>query len=300
MDWADAAVLSTAIMAVVNVLDSHLVARRMPSLRAFLIPAGILSIINSAILLSLFPLPQDLSVVPFLITVLSSALRALAVLLILHILQTGEVSRVIPVVHTNPVFVAILAVLLLGETLTYLEWIAVMVVVLGAVLISIRRGSRGSGAGFAGSLFLPLVASLLLATANLTSKYALEHVSYWNMLAFGSLLVAFIFLSVSLCPLPLRQLRTVRRPVLTAGLLILNNALVLLGMFLMFWAIQRGPVSLVSAIAGARPAFVFVYAVILGRISHVLLEQRMGRQTIALRLGAIAMIVGGITIIHLA
>ncbi|MCL0059572.1 hypothetical protein M1O20_03665 [Dehalococcoidia bacterium] len=60
MDWADAAVLSTAIMAVVNILDSHLVARRMPSLRAFLIPAGILSIINSAILLSLFPLPRIL------------------------------------------------------------------------------------------------------------------------------------------------------------------------------------------------------------------------------------------------
>ncbi|MCL0058228.1 DMT family transporter [Dehalococcoidia bacterium] len=300
MDWADAAVLSTAIMAVVNVLDSHLVAGRMPSLRAFLIPAGILSIINSAILLSLFPLPQDIGVIPLLVTVVSSILRALAVLLILHILQTGEISRVIPVVHTNPVFVAILAVLFLGETLAYIEWIAILITVAGAMLISIKRDSSGSRIGVGRSLAKPLIAGLLLATANLTSKYALEHVSYWNMLAFGSLLVAFIFLSVSLRPLPLRQLRTVRRPVLTAGLLILANALVLLGMFLMFWAIQRGLVSLVSAIAGARPAFVFVYAVILGRISHVLLEQRMGRQTIALRLGAIAMIVGGITIIHLA
>jgi len=300
LDWADAALLSTATMAMVNILDSHLVSKGMPSLRAFLIPAGLLSVINATVLFSLFPLPQDLGLVPLLIAVLSAVLRATAVLLILHILQTREVSRVIPVVHTNPVFVAILAVLLLGETITYLQWIAVMVVVLGAVLISIKRESHGSGAGFAASLFLPLIASLLLAAANLTSKHALEHVSYWNMLAFGSLLVSIIFLSVSLRPLPLRQLLTLRRPVLTAGLLILANALVLFGMFLMFWAIQNGPVSLVSAIAGARPAFVFIYAVVLGRISHVLLEQRMGKQTIALRLGAIAMIVGGMTIIRVA
>jgi drug/metabolite transporter (DMT)-like permease len=299
LDWTNAAVFSTAVMAVVNILDSHLVSKRVPSLRAFLIPAGILNVINATILLNIFPLPQDLGVIPFLITVLSSVLRALGVLLILHILQTREVSRVIPVTHTHPVFVAILAVLFLGETLAYLEWIAFMAVVLGAILISIQRGAHGSGAGFPGSLILPLIASFLLATANVTSKYALEHVSYWNMLAFGSLLMAFIFLSVSLRPLPFRQLRTMRRPVLAVGLLVLTNALVLVSMFLMFWAIQRGPVSLVSAIEGARPAFVFVYVLILSRISHVLLEQRMGRQTIAMRLVAIAMIVGGITLIHL-
>jgi len=269
-------------------------------LRAFLIPAGILGVINAAILLSLFPLPQDIGVIPFLITVLSSVLRALAVLLILHILQTGEVSRVIPVVHSHPVFVAILAVLLLGETLVYLEWIAVMVTVAGAMLISIRRGSDSAGKGFAKSLAPPLVAGLLLATANLTSKYALEHVSYWNMLAFGSLLGAFVFLGIGLRPLALRELRQLRRPVLATGLLVLNNTLVLAGMLLMFWSIQSGPVSLVSAISGARPAFVFIYAIILGRISHVLLEQRLGRETIVLRSVAIAMIVGGITIIYLA
>jgi drug/metabolite transporter (DMT)-like permease len=297
LDWANAAILSTAVMAVVNILDSHLVTKRMPSFRAFLIPAGILSGVNGAILLGLFPLPQNIGIVPLSISIASSVLRALAVLLILHILKTGEVSRVIPVVHSHPVFVAILAVLLLGETLVYLQWIAVMVTVAGAMIISIERGSR---IGMSRSLARSLLASLLLATANLTSKYAMEHVSYWNMVALGNLLLAFIFLSVSLRPLPVRQLRALRRPILATGLLVLNNALVLVGLLLMLLSIQSGPVSLVAAILGARPAFVFVYAVILSRISHVLLEKRMGRQTIALRLGAIGMIVGGITIIHLA
>ncbi len=287
-------------MAVVNILDSHLVAKRMPSFRAFLIPAGILSAINGAILLSLFPLPQDIGVIPLLTTIASSILRALAVLLILYILQTGEVSRVIPVVHAHPVFVAILATLFLGETLAYPEWIAILITVGGAVLISIKRGSDSAGKGFGKSLALPLAAGLLLATANLTSKYALEHVSHWSMLAVGMLAIAFVFLGIALRFLPLRQLRTLKQPVLSLALIVLNGILVLVGMLFFFWSIQNGPVSLVSAISGARPAFVFIYALILSRISTVLLEQRLGKETIVLRSVAIAMIVGGITIIHLA
>jgi drug/metabolite transporter (DMT)-like permease len=83
------------------------------------------------------------------------------------------------------------------------------------------------------------------------------------------------------------------------GLLVLNETLAPIAALLLFWSIERGPVSLVSAIAGAQPVFVFIYAVILSRISSVLLEQRMGKRTLALRFVSIAMIVGGITIIHL-
>lgn len=291
-------------MAAAGILESHIISKRMPGLRVLLIPAGVMAIVWGAILLILFPLPQGLGVIPFLITVLSGLLRGLASWLVLHILRTKEVSRVIPVVDTNPVFVAILAVLLLGETLGNLQWAAIMVVVLGAVLISSKLVSsklvsRDSGAGFARALVLPLIASLLLATANITSKYALEHVSYWNMMTVGALIMGGLALIVSLRPIYLRQLRTINRPILTAGLLFLLNSLAIVSMVLMFWAIQRGPVSLVSAIIGVRPAFVFVYAVILGRTSSVLLEQRMGWQTMVLRFGAIAMMVGGLMMIHL-
>ncbi|MBT9160094.1 MAG: hypothetical protein DDT26_01367 [Dehalococcoidia bacterium] len=119
------------------------------------------------------------------------------------------------------------------------------------------------------------------------------------MLAFGHLAMALVFLGIALRPLPLRQLCTLKQPVLSLALVVLTAALVLVGLFFLFWSIQNGPVSLVSAISGARPAFVFVYALILSRISTVLLEQRLGKETIALRSVAIGMIVGGITIIHL-
>ncbi len=297
MNWADAAIISTAIMGVVNIIDSHLVTKRVPSFKAFLVLAGILSAVNGAVLFGLFPLPHDIGATVLLITIASGILRALGVLLILHILQTGEVSRIIPVVHSHPVFVAILAVLLLGETLVHLQWIAIIITVAGAMLISFQRGSR---IGIGRVLAKPLLASLLLAAANITSKYALDHIYHWSMLAVGMLAVGFTFLGIALRPRALRELRQLRRPLLTLGLLAVNGILVIIGLVLLFWSIANGPVSLVSALSGTRPAFVFIYALILGRISTVLLEQRMGRETIALRSVAITMIIGGIAIIHLA
>jgi uncharacterized membrane protein len=85
------------------------------------------------------------------------------------------------------------------------------------------------------------------------------------------------------------------------GLLVLNETLAVTGIILIFWAMANGPVSLVSTITGSRPIFVLVFALILSRFrSGFLLEGQSGKGTLALRLIATAMIVGGIAIIYLA
>ena len=62
---------------------------------------------------------------------------------------------------------------------------------------------------------------------------------------------------------------------------------------------ERGPVSLVSAIASTRPVFVFIYALVISRFSEFLLEQRATKGILLLRWIAITMIVGGVAIIYL-
>ena len=84
-------------------------------------------------------------------------------------------------------------------------------------------------------------------------------------------------------------------------LIAFNETLALLGIVLSFWAIERGPVSLVSTIIGTRSLFVFVYALALSRaFPVVLLEERFSKGVMALKLISIAMIVGGVTIINLS
>ena len=117
IDWATAAVLAAASLALVNIVDSHLITKRMPSFRSFLIPVSFTMMVIAAVIGSLYPLPPGLGGWPLVAAVGSALLRVLAITVSLQTMRTEEVSRIIPVVHIYPIFVALAAVPLLGERL---------------------------------------------------------------------------------------------------------------------------------------------------------------------------------------
>jgi drug/metabolite transporter (DMT)-like permease len=299
VDWVSIAILSTAVLGVVNIFDSHLVSRRMPSLRAFLLPASIVILVYGLVLFYLFPLPEDIGIWPLTVTVASGILRATAIIILLYTMKKEEVSRVIPLFSIYPVFVAIMAVLLLGETLYYLQWIAIMIVVAGAVMVSARQSPGGPTTWLGASFFLLIGASLLMAAANVTAKYALAYVSFWNMYCIGAFGMSGLFLLISLRPHILQEVGNMKQRDSALTLVAVNETLVMIGAVLLFWAMERGPVSLVSTIVSSRSIFVVIYALILSRVSPIFLEWHYGRGMLALRLIAITMIVGGIAIIYL-
>lgn len=299
VDWASVAVLSAAVLGLVNVVDSHLISRRMPSLRAFLLLIGIIHLIYGSVLFSLFPLPEGVGIWPVLVAVASGILRTSAATIMLYTMKREEVSRVVPVVYTYPVFVAIMAVPLLGETLYYLQWLAIIIVVAGAVMVSARRSPGGSATWLGKPLLLLFGSSLLFAMADIASKYALAFISFWNMFWFSAFCISGIFLLASMRPHIIRQLSNMKKRSSTIALVVFNETLAPIGIVLSFWAIQRGPVSLVSTIISSRPIFVFIYALIISRVSPMFLEYQPGKAMLALRLIATAMIFGGIAIIYL-
>ena len=299
MNWASVAILSTATFAVVNTIDSHLLSKRMPGLRVFMLPVSIFHLFYGLLLFYLVPLPEGIGILPVLVAVVSGIFRTIAVTIILYNLQREEVSRVIPVVYTYPIFVAIIAVLFMGETLGYLQWLAIIIVVAGAVMVSVRQSPSGFTIWLGKPLLLLFGSSLLFAMADITSKYALAYVSFWNMFSITAFCISGIFLLVSMRPHVLSQLTNMERRNSAIALLAFNETLAPVGIVLLFWALERGPVSLISTIASSRPVFVVIFALILSRILPEFTEWQPGKGMLALRLVAIAMIFGGITIIYL-
>ena len=299
MNWASVAILSTATFAVVNTIDSHLLSKRMPGLRAFLLLVSIFHLFYGLLSFYLVPLPEGIGIWPVLVAVVSGIFRTIAVTIILYNLQKEEVSRVIPVVYTYPIFVAIMAVLFMGETLGYLQWLAIIIVVAGAVMVSVRQSPSGSTIWLGKPLLLLFGSSLLLAMADVTSKYALAYISFWNMFSLTAFCISGIFLLVSMRPRILSQLSSMERRNSAIALLAFNETLAPVGIVLLFWALDRGLVSLVSTIASSRPVFVVIFALILSRILPGFMEWQPGKGMLALRLVAIAMIFCGITIIYL-
>ena len=299
MNWTNTAILSAAIFGAVHIIDSHLLSKRMPSLRAFLLPLGIIYLRYSLVLSYLFPLPEGTDVGTLLVAIASGIFRVAGALIMLYILKREEVSRVVPVVYTYPIFVTIMAVPLLGERLHYLQWLAIIIVVAGAVIISFRQGPSGSTTWPGKTFFLLLGSSLLLAMADIASKYALASISFWNLFWLSSACMSGIFLLTSMRPHILKQLVNMKQRNSALALLAFNELLAPVAIILALWAIERGPVSLVSTIISSRPVFVLIYTIILARVLPEFLEWQPGRRMLALRLIATAMVIGGIAIIYL-
>lgn len=299
VDWTSIAILSAATFAWVNVVDSHLLSKRMPGLRAFMLPLGIIYLIYGLLLFYLFPLPEGISLWLVLVALASGTLRTAAAIIMLYGLQKEEVSRVIPVAFTYPIFVAIIAVPLLGEALGYLQWLAIIIVVAGAVILSIRQSPFGSTIWLGKLFFLLFGSSLFFAMADITSKYVLAYISPWNMFSLNAFCLSAIFLLISFRPHVISQLSNMKQRNRTLALLTFNETVTPVGIMLFYWALESGPVSLVSTIVSSRPIFVVIFALILRRVLPRFLVWQPGKGMLALRLIATAMIVGGITIIYL-
>ena len=298
-NWVNIALLSAAIFGIVSIIDSHLLTKRFPGLRVFLLPVGIIYLVYGCIFFFLFPLPDGIGPWPILVALTSSLLRTAAIIIMFYILKREEGSRVIPLVYTYPIFVAIIAVPLLGETLYYLDWLAIIMVVAGALLVSYRQDSYGSIIWRGKPLLFLFGSSLLLAMADITGKYALGYVSPWNMFWLGAFFMSGTFIMLSMRPHIIRQLGDMTRKKTTAALLLFNELLAPTAILLMFLALESGLVSLVSTIVGSsRPVFVLAFAFLLSRIFPEFLAWHADKRMLVFRVIAILMIAGGIIIIQ--
>ena len=299
MSWAGLATISAVIVAFVNIIDNHLLTKRLPSLRAFLLPLGIIHLIYGLFALYIFPLPSDIGMWPVLVALASGIIRTVAVAILLYGLKKEEVSRVVPVVFTYPIFVAIIAAPLLGESLGYLQWLAVIIVVSGAVMASVSQSPFGSTVWLGKLFFLLFGSSLCFALADITSKYVLSYMSPWNVLSITAFCISGTFLLASFRPHVISQLAHMKQRNSTLALLVFNEILAPTGTVLSFWALNSGPVSLVSTIISSRPIFVVFFAFILSRFWPNFLRWQPGKWLLVLRIVAAAMIFSGIAIIYL-
>jgi drug/metabolite transporter (DMT)-like permease len=298
MDWINVAILTAAIMGLLNIIDSHLLLRRMPGLRAYLLPIGIMFFIYTLPAFALFPLPEGVGNLPVLAAIISGLLRATCIIIMLDSLKREDVSQVAPIVYTYPIFVALIAMPLLGESLGLLEWLALIIVVSGAVMVSIKKSPSGSTI-LQPKLLLLLGSSFLYALADIAGKYALAFISFWNMFWVSSFTMAGAYIAFSISPQILRQLIHLENKGRTLALLVVNETMAPLAVVMAAWALQQGPVSLVSTILSSRIMFVAIYSVILSRIWPSFLDSHLSKKMLALRLTATAMIVVGIAIIQL-
>lgn len=180
--------------------------------------------------------------------------------------QVGaSVSNV--VFYTQPLFAAVLAALFLGERLTPAIGVGVVLVVSGVGLLSVSRHG-GPDSWSVSALLFPLAAAVFAAVSNVINRFG------FNTSTIGPLEAATINLTSALPLLLVYTLLFHRRSVLEFGrseLFFVGSGLAnVIGVLMLFAALEQGPVVVVSPLVGTSPLFTTVFAYLtLGDLEHV-------------------------------
>lgn len=168
MSWFILILISTFLFSLVVPLDKYLKDKYFSNSFAYGIVLNLIFIPLSVLLLPFIKwnFSWDLTL---LAAILSGPLYYLMWIFYWQALKKGEVSRCSGIFNTAPFFNALLGVLILGEILTTGKWLAIILIILGAVLIS-RERQNNSKSSFNAIYLLVVLAAITNAFANLFSK----------------------------------------------------------------------------------------------------------------------------------
>jgi drug/metabolite transporter (DMT)-like permease len=232
--------------------------------------------------------------------ILAGILYMVAMLLYLQALQTEEASVVAPYFQAGPLFGYGLAYLVLSETLTGRQLAGGLLIVLGALSVSVRF-AYGARMFKTRLVVLMLTCGFAGALAGLIFKIFALDVEFWTTTFWMYAGEAIFGCALLLVPTYRRQLLATLR-VNTAALLSINgsNELINLGGGLgNRYALMFAPLSIVQAIGSTTTLFVFAFGVVLSLLWPGLgREDLSGRELLKKGIAAALVAVGVALVTH--
>ena len=321
--WALFALGSSIAFCFVSLCDKRLLSFHLYGVPPLCLWCGVSGTSYGVIMLLVVGIPSGTPWAVAITPILAGLLMGCSVVLLFRGLRLMEASRAIAISQTNPIFVAVLALLFLGERISPVQWASIGLVVAGAALISLRLfhvapneslpgrlSDRETGEvtsapgnltriGSIGPALLVLSAicaasSFVLAKAGLNAELPVL-----TVFALQQATVGLVFVAVGLTG-GRRLVSAVRQPQVLAMLIFGESLMPAVSILLSVYAYSLGDASVVAAVLATRPLFVFVASTVLSRVRWQLLDETLTPQALALKGVSVLMIVGGVGALSLA
>jgi drug/metabolite transporter (DMT)-like permease len=294
--WLLAALLSTMFFAWVSVLDKKLVTDLFSDVRDFFLIFGLMQIVIGPAFMVIAWATGGFGGADGLAWSTATGFAFLGgLLLFFYGLSIEEVSRAVPMQCLSSVFATLIAVTLLGESLTLVQVAAVFVVITGSVLVSLRRVD-GALKFARGRAFIVLLASaMLLGTAFVAMKQATDVASIWavegvSVTVLGVLVLALMARRERLMRVP----AMLRIPHLVSVMVLAEGLFAPAAVYTLVQAFSLGTVSMVSVVGSARPLLVLIISSGLSTRAWNVMHEPIDRETLGLKALSTALIVGGV------
>lgn len=213
-------------------------------------------------------------------------------------IKREEASRIAALTSLYPAFVAVLAAILIGEVFSLETYVGVAIMILGAVLISYKKGALKK--------MIPLAIILIIISANFLyafeqtiSKISLAFYSFWQF--FVVYMIGRTFMLLPPLAVPgfrktfVGEIKKLKMKI--AFLAVFSSILWIAAIIFFFYAASLGPITLVSTISVISPFVTLLFVVLMSKFWPKILKEEIDSKTFSLKLVSILLIIFGLYLV---
>ena len=297
MSWISLSIFAVIFFSIANVFDKFLVSKKFKNIYSFAVIINIVYLIFFAIvgyfIRKTFILNQGLYW-----TIAASLAYFVMWIFWWKGLTTGEVSRVVAIFFTSPIFSALLAVIFLGESLSSLKWLAIFFIVVGGIL-SGWEAKKGKLKTFNKAYIFALLAAVFASLGNVISKQAMVYWTPMTVQTAGYLMALPLYLLFLFNKQVAEEAKKTFSSLRSFLLMFLRGLLGFLAISAFELSIGAGSVSLVVALNGTQPMLILIFSTLLSIFAPKIIKEDTSRQALFTKAIAIILIISGAIIISL-
>jgi len=298
MNWFLIALIPPAIWSATNHFDKYLISKYFKGggVGALMMFSSIIGVFILGVIAIIHPEVLGYPLAKGLFIALNGFVYLLATLPYLYALRKDEASIAVPMFQMIPVFTYFLAWLILGETLSGSQLLGGILIILGAVIISLELSKVNKISIKKEVLFLMTISSIFFSLNFIFFKYFAINASFWvtsfweyvGFAVFSFFLFVFIkkyrdeFVSV---------IKANKVTVLTLNGI--NEILNIIAKLAFNFASLLTPIALTWVVDGFQPFFVLLYGVILTLFFPHISQENISRKHLAHKILAISIMFVG-------
>ncbi len=275
--WLFIALLAPIFYGIANVSDSFLVNKNFKNPMTLTFYAFLFDIIFIPILFLLYhPSFSNISISLLPIFILLGIINVSYLYPYYKGLQSDDTSTAMSFFGLGRIFIPILAFFIVGEKLSFGEYIGIAFIIIGSILLSMKGSLKNIK--FSKAIFYILLSSFIISFEGVLLKYLFERGVSVSTGVAGEMIFSFLFVFLFL-------LRKETRLDIVNNFTIFKNKIPLFfveegSTFIAFvsgsYALNMAPVSLVKGIGALTPFFVLAYAKLFGKKLPNLFNEQKG------------------------
>lgn len=293
MNWFLIALIPPAIWSATNHFDKYLVSKYFKGggVGALMMFSSLIGVFILGVIAIIHPEVLSYPVTKGFFIALNGFVYLLATLPYLYALRKDEASIAVPMFQMIPVFTYFLAWLILGETLNGSQLLGGILIILGAVIISLELSEVNKISIKKEVLFLMTISSLFFSLNFIFFKYFAINATFWvtSFWEYVGFAIFSFFLFVFIKKYRDEFVSAIKANKVTVLTLNgINEILNIIAKLAFNFASLLTPIALTWIVDGFQPFFVLVYGVLLTMFFPHISQENISRKHLAHKILAIS------------